>query len=92
MKFSKTYIFYPVNKALELAIANSIGRLGEAIAEVAAPDTRVTTADNFLFTRGNYEQHRFSSNILDSAREALEASLTNEYRDQEPLAWADGSK
>ena len=88
MKFSNTYIFNPVNKALELAIASSIGRLGEVFAEFAAPDTRVTAADNFLYTRGNYEQHRFSSNILDSAREALEGSLTDEYRDQEPIAWA----
>ncbi len=89
MKFSNTYILYPVNKALELAIADSIGRLGELSAEVAAPDTGVTTADNFLYTRGNYEQHRFSSNILDSAREELEVALTDEYRDQDPLAWAE---
>ena len=89
MKFSNTYIFYPDNKALERAIANSIGMLGEELAEAATPDTKVTVADNFLYTRGNYEQHRFSSNILDSAREALEVSLTDEYRDQEPLAWAE---
>jgi len=89
MKFSKTYIFYPDNKALERVLALSIGRLGEELAEAGAPDTRVTTADNFLHTRGNYEQRRFSSNILDSAREAVEASLTDEYRDQEPLAWAE---
>lgn len=88
MKFSNTYIFYPVNKALELAIANSIGRLGEELIEVAAPDTGVTAADNFLYTRGNYEQHRFSSHILGSVREALEAILTDEYRKQEPLVWA----
>jgi tetratricopeptide (TPR) repeat protein len=89
MKFSNTYIFFPANKALELAIAKSIDLLGEELAEVATPDTRVTTADNFLYTRGNFEQHRFSSNILDSAREALEVALTDEYRDQEPLAWAE---
>ena len=89
MKFSKPYLFYPGNKALELAIANSIGLLDEALAEVATPDTKVTTADNFLYTRGNFEQHRFSSNILDSAREVLEGLLTDKYRDQEPLAWAE---
>jgi tetratricopeptide (TPR) repeat protein len=92
MKFSKTYLFYPVNNALELAIANSIGMLGEKLAKVAAADTSVTAADNFLFTRGNFEQHRFSSNILDYARDALEASLTDEYRNQEPLAWAETQK
>jgi len=89
MIFSKTYIFYPVNKALELAIAKAIDLPGEVLAGVAAPDTRVTAADNFLYTRGNYEQHRFSSNILDSAREALEGSLTDEWRHLEPLAWAE---
>ena len=88
MKFSKTYQFYPENKALECAIADSIGLLGEELASAATPDTRVAAADNFLYTRGNYEQHRFSSNFLDSAREALEALLSDEYRDQEPLAWA----
>ena len=89
MKFSNTYLFYPDNRALERAIAGSIGLLNQALAEAAARDTKITAADNFLYTRGNYEQHRFSSNILGSAREALEGSLTDKYRDQEPLAWAE---
>ncbi len=89
MKFSNTYIIYPDNKALELAIANTLGMLGDELAEVATPDTKIAVADNFLYTRGNFEQHRFSSMILDSAREALEALLTDAYRDQEPLAWAE---
>ncbi len=89
MKFSNTYLFYPDNKALERAIASSIGLLSQALAEAAARDTKITAADNFLYTRGNYEQHRFSSNILGSVREALEGSLTDKYRDQEPLAWAE---
>ncbi len=89
MKFSNTYLFYPNNKALERAIACSIAMLDEKLAEAATTDTKVTTADNFLYTRGNYEQHRFSFNILGSAREALEVSLTGDYRDQAPLAWAE---
>jgi tetratricopeptide (TPR) repeat protein len=89
MNFSDNYIFYPENKALELAIACAVDLLGEELLDAVTPDTRVTVADNFLYTRGNYEQHRFSSNILESAREALELSLTDEYRDQEPLAWAE---
>jgi tetratricopeptide (TPR) repeat protein len=89
MKFSNTYLFYPDNKALERAIAGSIGLLGKELAEAATQDTRITTADNFLYTRGNYEQHRYSSNILGSAREALEASLTDDYRDHKPSAWAE---
>jgi tetratricopeptide (TPR) repeat protein len=88
MKFSTNYIIYPENRALERAIANSIGMLSEEVAAAAVPDTKVTVADNFRYTRGNYEQHRFSSKIFESLREALEISLTDQYHDKEPLAWA----
>ncbi len=74
MKFSNIYMIYPENRALERAIADSIGMLGEV--ESAAPDRNVTAADNFLYTRGNFEQHRFSSKIYENLIEALKASLT----------------
>jgi tetratricopeptide (TPR) repeat protein len=89
MKFSTIYMIYPGNRALERAIANSIGMLSSEVAAEAVPDTKVTVADNFRYTRGNYEQHRFSSKIFESLREALEVSLTETYRLQEPLAWAE---
>lgn len=89
MKFSQNYIFYPPNKALELALANAIARLSEEWAEAATPDTKVTVADNFLHTRGNFEQTRFSANILDSVRAALEGALTDDVRQQSPSAWAE---
>lgn len=94
MKFSNNYLLYPDNKALERAIAYAIGMLSdevtsETLAEAATPDSKVTVADNFLHTRGNYEQHRFSSNIFENLREVLEVSLTDEYRQQQPLAWAE---
>lgn len=89
MKFSNIYILYPYNRALERAIADSIDMLSAELAEAATPDRQVTVADNFLYTRGNYEQHHFSSNILENLRQALENSLTDAYRDQEPLAWAE---
>lgn len=99
MKFSTNYIIFPPNKALERAIANSIGMLSEEVAAAAVPDTQVTVADNFRYTRGNYEQHRFSSRIYESLREALEASLADTSdtgdlapkisRAREPLAWAE---
>ncbi|MFV2005729.1 MAG: hypothetical protein ACC650_11005 [Gammaproteobacteria bacterium] len=89
MKFSNNYTFYPDNRALEQAIAYSISLLSAELAEDAMLDDKVTVADNFLHTRGNFEQHRFSTNILDSAREALEAVLTEDYRVQEPVAWAE---
>ena len=86
MNFSNPYLLYPDNRALERAIASSLGMLSDALAEAATPDTKIATADNFLHTRGNYEQRRFSSNILESAREALQVSLTNEYCIQAPIA------
>ncbi len=89
MNYSTKYILYPYNRTLERAIANSIDMLSEESAEMATPDNKVTVADNFLHTRGNYEQHRYSSSILEPLHEALEATLTDEYRNQEPLAWAE---
>lgn len=89
MKFSNNAIIYPVNRVLERAIAGSLGMLSEEMVTASAPDTQVTVADNFLFTRGNYEQHSFNTNILEPLREALEAALTDAYRDQEPFAWAE---
>lgn len=97
MNFSTTYILYPPNRALERAIANSIGMLSAEMAAASAPDTQVAVADNFRFTRGNYEQHRYSARIYEPLREALEASLTDNSetgaakvsRIQEPLLWAE---
>ena len=99
MKYSNNYILYPVNRALERAIASSLSMLSDDLLEAATPDSSVTVADIFLHTRGNYEQRSFSSNILEPLREALEASLTEasitgpsvsgKGRDQEPLAWAE---
>ncbi len=89
MKLSNIYLLYPDNRALERAIAHSLGMLGNGLVEAATPDNKITVADNFLYVRGNYEQHRFSSNILECAREALEGSLTGQYHDQEPLVRAE---
>jgi tetratricopeptide (TPR) repeat protein len=68
--------------------------LSAELAEAATPDSKVTVADNFLHTRGNYEQHRFSSSVFENLRQELENSLTDASlagngRDQEPLAWAE---
>lgn len=99
MNFSTNYILFPPNKALERAIANSIGMLNAELAAAAAPDTQVAVADNFRYTRGNYEQHRYSARIYESLREALEAALADTAdtdgadakisRAQEPLVWAE---
>ena len=89
MNYSTPYLLYPVNRALERAIAGSLGLLDAETVELATPDRSVPVADNFLYTRGNYEQHSFSANIFEPLRDALEASLTDELRKQDHLAWAD---
>ncbi len=89
MKYSNNYILYPVNRALERAIAESLGMCSDELIDAAAPDSSVTVADIFFYTRGNYEQRSFNSNILEPLRNVLEGILTDEYRQQEPLAWAE---
>ena len=88
MKFSTNYLLYPENKALERSIAHALALLSTEAAAAAAPDTKAAVADNFRYTRGNYEQHRFSSRIFESLLEALELSLTDQFHEQQPLAWA----
>ena len=89
MKYSDNALFYPDNRALEHAIVNSLDLLTEEMAALAAPDNTVTVADNFVHTRGNFEQQRFSTNVLEPLREVLEGLLTTEYHEQEPAAWAE---
>lgn len=89
MKYSDNTLFYPDNRALERAIVDSLGLLTEEVAALAGLDGTVTVADNFVHTRGNFEQQHFSANILEPLREVLEGLLTAEYRGQEPLAWAE---
>ncbi len=99
MKFSTAYLLYPENRALARSLANSIGMLSDEVAAVAIPDTQVAVADNFRFTRGNYEQHNFSSRIFEHLIEALEILLINtsptdalastNSRNETPLVWAE---
>ncbi|HEY0664778.1 MAG TPA: tetratricopeptide repeat protein [Gallionella sp.] len=77
MKRSTLYPLYPANKALERAIANALSLLTDEAAAAAIPDTQVAVADNFRHTRGNYEQHRFSTRIFERLRKAIEASLVD---------------
>jgi tetratricopeptide (TPR) repeat protein len=75
MKHANLYLLYPGNQTLERAIADALCLLSDEEAAAARPDTQVAVADNFRFTRGNYEQHRYSARIFERLREALEASL-----------------
>lgn len=88
MKYSKIYIIYPDNKALEKALAHFVGMLVEYNPADIRPDNKVTVPDNFTNTRGNYEQRMFRGALLDPAYQALEAEVTEDYRQQEPLEWA----
>ncbi len=89
MKLSTNYLLYPANRFLERAVASTLDMLGDEAKAAAAPDTQIAVADNFLYTRGNFEQHRFRPSVFGGLCEALESGLTEELRAQEPLFWAE---
>ncbi|MDH5445727.1 MAG: tetratricopeptide repeat protein [Gammaproteobacteria bacterium] len=89
MKYSSNILLYPINRVLELAILDSRDLLTAEQSESLFPDRSVAAADNFLFTRGNFEQHRFNSAIYADMCKALESSLSDELRTNEPLVWAE---
>ena len=78
MKYSTNYILYPVNRALERAVADSLHLLDEKAAAAATPDTKATVADKFLYTRGNHELHHFSTKVLEPTQAALESASAAE--------------
>lgn len=88
MNYTDCYILYPINRVLEHSIQASLELLSDEDVKHAFPDTGVTVGDNFLYNRGNYEQRRYSTAILEPLRDALQATLTDELRDQDPQAWA----
>jgi len=88
MKFSTTTTFYPDNKALEKAIEHYKRLVTDDEKNIRA-DSNVAIADNFIYTRGNYEQHRYSANVLESAREKFESLLTDKLRAESVLDWAE---
>ena len=89
MKFSTNYTFYPDNKALEKAVEHYKRLVSDDEASGVGADNQGTVVDNFNYTRGNFEQHRYSANVFESARETLEALLTDELRNESPRDWAE---
>ena len=93
MKFSNNYIFYPSNRELVKAIdyyktgLNNPGS-SEKGTDDAPDSSSVAIQDNFLHTRGNFEQHHFSTNILESAQTAFESKLTELSQEQSAQEWA----
>lgn len=90
MKYTSSYILYPLNRNLENAMINCLDLLDAEQAGAAIPDRSTPMADNFLHTRGNYEQKRYSAGTYETMRAALESDLTEEKRHDKPAAWADG--
>ena len=89
MKFSTNYIFYPDNQALEKAVEHYKSLVSDDEANGIAADNRGAIVDNFIYTRGNFEQHRYSANVFETAREILQATLTDELRSQSAKDWAE---
>lgn len=87
MNFSNSYIFYPSNNELVKAFDHYKSLLGEQGTDIS-PDTGIAIQDNFLHTRGNFEQQDFSTNVLESAQITFETKLRKLSREQFPLEWA----
>lgn len=88
MKFSTNYTFYPDNKALVEAVEHYKALVSDDVANSVGADTHQAVTDNFIYTRGNFEQHRYSAGVFANAREVFEAAATDELRAESPLAWA----
>ncbi len=93
MKFSNNTLFYPDNKALEKAVEHYKSLVSDKVsgdvAEGVDADNRSAVMDNFIYTRGNFEQHRYSANVFESARETFETLLTDELRKKSSVDWAE---
>ncbi|HFE37538.1 MAG TPA: hypothetical protein ENK06_03830 [Gammaproteobacteria bacterium] len=88
MKFSTNYIIYPNNRALLQAIEHYKSLISDSSAEEGFSSPGAAVRDNFLYTRGNFEQHRYSNALLESARDTFEAALNSTSREEVPLDWA----
>ncbi len=96
MNFSTNYIFFPDNKALEKAIehyksimsSEGSANHSDDIANSVRADNSSTVTDNFIYTRGNYEQHRYNANVFANARETFNVLLTDQLREKSPMDWA----
>ena len=88
MKFSNNYIFYPDNTELVKAIDHFKSLLNDKALINDTSDSSVAIRDNFLHTRGNFEHHRYTTTMLNSARELFESKLIERFREQSPLEWA----
>jgi len=89
MKYSTNYIFYPDNRALEKAVEHYKILVSDDVAVSVGADNRGTVMDNFIYTRGNFEQHRYSANVFEIARETFETWLTDKLQNEAPSEWAE---
>ncbi len=90
MKASHNYIFYPDNAALEQSIAVFRNRFPEQVPEEPQTDNEPVELDNKLRNaQGNLCHHKYSQAMLENAREAFERELTDQFRAQDSLEWAE---
>jgi tetratricopeptide (TPR) repeat protein len=89
MKFSTNYLFYPDNKSLEKAVEHYKSLVSDDASESVSADNRGTVMDNFIYTRGNFEQHRYSANVFEIARETFVTFLTDKLQEDAPSEWAE---
>lgn len=90
MNPSFNYIFYPDNAALEQSIAVFRNRFPEQVPEELQTDRKPVELENkFRNAQGNLCHHKYSQAMLESARAAFESQLTEQFRAQDALEWAE---
>ena len=89
MKFSSNTIFFPDNKVLEQTLAHYVYLAADKIIGQTLPDQNITVPNNFINTRGNYEQRQYDLKLLDDARDYFTELLTDDLRQSSPFKWAD---
>jgi len=89
MKFSINNTFYPDNAVLERALARYVQLASGQIQGQILPDQNVLAPDNFSNTRGNYEQRQYDLKLLADARLFFSELLSDAFRQENPLGWAD---
>ncbi len=91
MKFSNNYILYPNSNVLERVIEHYKTQFPELASQNKSLDEanqEVVIHDNLRNTRGNFEQRKYKTKLLESVQQAFESALTEKLRKQAPLDWA----
>ncbi len=85
MKYSKTYLIFPGDHLVQKALQHYDSLYPGQLQQYALPGSGPVHLDNYVFTQGNLELHRYDKKLLAEAVSALQGSLTEAENDQAAL-------